>query len=364
VLWNKPFFNKKDIQYILSHTRQVLESGTLSRGPYVVDFEKKVANYLGRKYAIATNSCTTALEIGIKSLGIKNSEIIVPTNTFIASPNSIVNSGNVPVFADIEEDSYCLNTDDIEKKITTKTKAIMVVHIGGLIHPKIRQIKKLCRDEGLFLIEDCAQAFGAMIDKKKAGTFGDVACFSFYYTKIVVSAEGGFVTTNKKDVDEKCRMLRSHGRALGSSETFEIVGNNYRMHELTAIIGLSQLRNIEKIIKRRNEIAKIFNNNISDLVIPQICPKNIRHVYYKFCAILDADSSKIIEKMKKKYKIDVGTLYYPPCHLHPVYQNTKIKLPIAEKCLKRQIALPISNTMTDEQAKYITESLKKELRYG
>ena len=176
----RPYFDVEDKNQILSEISSLIENRELVSGKKVKEFEIGFARYIGQKYSIATNSATSALEVSIRSLGLRGKEIIVPTNTFIASPNSVINSGNIPVFADMEEDSFGINLDSVKSKLNKNTKALMVVHIGGLVHPKIEEIKDFCQDNDLYLIEDGAHVIGAELNNKKAGTFGDISCFSFY----------------------------------------------------------------------------------------------------------------------------------------------------------------------------------------
>jgi len=361
----RPSFSKEDINEIVSQVTKSLESGILSSSTNVKEFEKQFSNYVGQKYPIATNSGASALEASVRALDIKNSEIIVPTNTFIASPNSIINSGNIPVFADMEEDSFAINLGSVREKITKNTKAVMVVHIAGLVHPKIEELKEFCKEKGLYLIEDCSHVEGAELGNKKAGTFGDVSCFSFYATKVMTSGEGGIVLTNNEEIYNRGRMFISHGRNFQSDqEEYIEVGTNLRMSELNAIVGLQQLKHLEEFIKKRNEIVKTLKEKLQGLLTFQVHPSNAKHSYYKLLGVHQKETLDLIKTMRSKYEIEVASLYYPPCHLQPVYRKLGHKegeCPVAENVLKRLIALPIFVDMTEEQMDFLSSSIKKEL---
>ena len=206
----KPYFSRKDKKKILKDISGILDSGMLTQGAYVSKFESEFKKEIGTDYAIATSSCTSALEIAIRSLGIINQKILVTTNTWMSCANVILMTNNTPVFVDINADTLNMDTNDILKKLDG-AKAILWVHMAGLINPDFFKIKKICDVKGIKIIEDCAHAHGATLLGKKAGNLGDVGCFSFYPTKIMATGEGGMITTNNKEIADKADIYRNHG---------------------------------------------------------------------------------------------------------------------------------------------------------
>jgi perosamine synthetase len=358
-----PFFSEDSTHSILEDIEEALRSGRIANGPRVREFEEKFREYANIKHAVAVNSGASSLEIPLRFFGVKNREVIVPTNTFVATPNSVVFAGGQPVFADIKEDTLCLDPEDAKHRISSKTAGIIVVHIAGMICPQINEIRDLCTEKGLFLIEDCAHAHGATIDNKMAGTIGDAGCFSMAPTKLMTTGEGGMMITNNDEMAKTARMMRNRG--LDSGNIMNILGHSWTISEITAIIGIHQLENLDYFIRRRNEIAKQYESQIAKIdglsLIP--APSNIRHSYHKFPVRFASQFNvqKIAMELLNEYSIETGTIYYPPCHMHPFYKETFNKagndLPVSEKILKQTLSLPIHLLLTEEDIQYITESL-------
>ena len=282
-----PFFHKEDIDLILNEFREILTgNGMLTKGPKSKEFEKKYAEYTGCKYAITTNSCTTALEIVLKTIALKaNDEVIVPTQTFIATGSCVVTCGGKVVFCDSDDD-FLLDIEDLKKKISDKTKAVIIVHFAGLIHPRIFELKKHLNERGIFLIEDCAHSNGAKIDGIMSGNIGDFGCHSFYSTKIMTTGEGGMITTNNKILYDKLRNLRTHGIQQNPEKKIynhgvwyyemQELGYNYRLTDFQAALGLSQLNRADLGIERRIEIAKKVCKNLkNEITVAEIGSINL-----------------------------------------------------------------------------------------
>lgn len=362
----RPFFDDEDIKIILNDIRHSLKTGILTFGPNVKKFESLFAEYIGVKYAIAVNSGTSSLEIALRYFNIKDEEVIVPTNSFVASANTVIFAGGKPVIADINPKTLCIDPNEVLEKITPKTKALMVVHLAGLITPQMKELQEICSDYNLFLIEDAAHAHGAMIEGKKAGSLGKVGCFSFFPTKLMTTGEGGMITTNDEKLAEFAKSLRHHGR---EGDVHTRVGYNWRMSEINAILGIYQLKRLEEYIERRNEVAKKYSIGIKriDGVTPISVPPNIRHSYYKYPVLLrsNIEASKLEKILKNKYNIATGTLYYPPIHLQPVYKRLfgykEGMLPIAEEVLRRELCLPMFVEIDNKAINYIIESLAEEM---
>ena len=241
-------------------------------GPNIEEFERKVADYIGRKYAVAFNSGTSALHAALLAYNIKEgAEVIVPSFTFIATANSALFVGAKPVFADIEERTYGLNPEDVKENVSNKTKAIMPIHYGGL-PCQIRELKEIAEDHKLLLIEDAAESIGAHINGKKVGSFGDAAMFSFCGNKVITTGEGGMIVTDSGEIYEKLKLIRSHGRLEKESYFTSIkipdyitLGYNWLMSDITAALGLSQLRKLDKLITMRRKNAAYMTKKISKI---------------------------------------------------------------------------------------------------
>ena len=362
-----PFFDQESVSKILRDIELMLKSGMLTNGPHVKDFEDKFAEYVRVKYAIAVNSGTSSLEIALRYFKVKNREVIVPTNTVIATPNSVIFAGGIPAFADIREDTLCVDPEDVERKISSRTAGIIVVHIAGLVCPQIDELAEICEDHNLFLLEDCAHAHGAVINGKMAGTLGDVGCFSFYPTKVMTTGEGGIITTEDPELADAARSMRNHGQ--NSQRLMVMLGHNWRMSEVAAILGKYQLENLEKFVHKRNEIARSYDNALGKIEGVSLfrTPDNVRHSYYKYAVRLsdDIDTEKLAQILKEEYNIETGNIYYPPCHLHPFYKENfgtrEGDLPVAEKVLQKVLCLPMHVGITEENVKYISEALRSSI---
>lgn len=364
----KPFFTKDDIEEIKNHLEKILSSGMLTLGEYTKKFEEMFTQVSNTKYAIAVNSGTAALEIILRALNLKpGDEVLVPTNTFSATAIAVIFAGGKPVLTDINPETLCMGVEDIENKITSKTRGIIVVHIGGLICPEINAIREICQDNKLFLIEDAAHAHGSKIDGRPAGSLGDVAGFSFYPTKVITSGEGGMITTNNDDIARKAIILRDQGKENFNSNIIVELGYNWRMPEINAAIGIVQLRRLEEFIAKRNAIAKIYDEAFQKMsgIKPIKTPPNILNNYYKYVAILDEDidREKLKAKLREKGVRCGGEVYWPPLHLQPVFQQilgTKPgDFPKAENVTKRMICPPMHAGMSLEDAHYVVEKFKE-----
>lgn len=361
----KPFFHESDIEKILSDIKTSLESGSLTFGPNISKLEENFAEYCNVKYAIAVNSGTSALEIALRFYELQGGEVIVPTNSFVASSNAVIFAGGKPVFVDIKKETLCLDPDDLKKKINPKTRGVIVVHLAGLIPPEILEIKKICKDNNLFLIEDAAHAHGAQFNDIKAGNLSDVGCFSFFPTKPMTTGEGGIITTNNKDISDFAKILRHHGKE-GLLHTK--LGYNWRMSEINAIIGIYQLKRLDEFISKRNQIAKKYVEGLKNLEKISLIdvPENIRHSFWKYPIILNSTKAPELEKIfMEKYEIALGTIYYPPIHLQPFYKQkygySDGMLPVSEEILLKETCLPMHVDLTDEMIDYVIKCIKNEV---
>ena len=366
----KPYFLEEDIEKIKINIEKILQSGMLTLHTYTKEFENQFANMCHVKHAVAVNSGTSALEIALRIMNVKaGDEVLVPTNTFSATATAVIFAGAKPKLTDINPETLCIDMENIQKNITSKTKGVVVVHIGGLVCPELEEIEELCQERKLFLIEDAAHAHGSSINQKPAGSLGDAGCFSFYPTKVMTTGEGGMITTDNDKIAEKARILRDQGKENFNSNIIIELGYNWRLPEISAAIGLTQLKRLPEIIKKRNEIAKYYNKELSKIngITPLKTPQNIVNNYYKYIALLDdgIDREKLKEKLRTKGVRCSGEVYWPPLHLQPIYKQllgTKEgDFPQAEKVCKRMICLPLYTQMTMEDTKFVVEKLRETL---
>lgn len=364
-----PTFSEKDIEAILQDCGKVLRTGRLILGPFTEEFERLFRSYVGTPFAIAVNSCTTALQITLQYFDVKGSEVIIPTNTFLASANAVLYAGGKPVFADIEDQWLSLSPESLTRKITSRTKAVILVHIGGMISPHLDEIQHICRSKGLVLIEDASHAHGAKFAGKFAGNLGDAACFSFYPTKILTTTVGGMITTHDHGLDSFARSLRHHGQTDRTLDILTRFGNDWLMDEMRAVVGIYQVLQLEDAVLHRNKLATRYHEKLKDVELVHCIPvpDHIRHAYYKFLLLLDkrVDRDKLVYNLNERHRIETGVLYYPPCHLQPIVVETfhtkEGDLPISEAVLKREVCFPMHLQLTEEDVDRIAEALREEL---
>lgn len=363
------YFPEGDRREILKQIDGILRSGQLTLGKYGREFEQRFAEYAGAKYAVAVNSGTSALEIILRALDIEGFSVVVPTNTFVATPASVIHAGGKVIFADIT-DNLCLASESLKQNIKKDTKAVIIVHIGGLVSPEIAEVQQICQEHGLLLIEDAAHAQGSTLNGKKAGSFGIAAAFSFYPTKVMTSVEGGMITTDDANIYQRALVFRDQGKAgfLGNIHTE--LGYNWRMSEIHAAIGLSQLARLDEFIADRRRVARFYDSELDKVnsAIPVEIPLQAKSNYYKYVAVIKdgIDRASLKKELREKYSVGLGgEVYELPCHLQPVYKIPYGfeggEFPLAEDLCKRQICLPVFAGMTEEQAGYVVKSLKEVL---
>jgi len=364
--FSQPYFSDEDISEISSGIEEVLRSRWLTSGPKVQKLEERFSKFIGTPYAVALNSCTAALHGILLALDVKvGDEVIVPTNTFVATANVALYVGAKPVFADSDPETFNISYEDVQNKISKKTKAIIAVHLGG--NPcDMKELSELSEDYKVALIEDCAHAHGSRYEGASCGAFGVAGAFSFYPTKIMTSAEGGIVTTSNRGLAEKIRIIRNHGRAGHGPLEIVDLGYNYRLSEVHAVIGLSQLANIERFINERNVVSKIYDQAFSriDWIKPQYVKEGNISSYYAYLAKL-TNSAPITrdEFIKRLYDHGVMTsILYHPVHSQPLYVNgfngKEAALPVAEELGRKSFALPMYNGMSVDDADYVIETVK------
>ncbi len=374
LVFGAPCIEKEEIEEIVDSMKR----RWIGTGPKVARFESLFAEYKGVSHAIAVSSCTAALHLAILACGIRpGDEIITTPMTFCATINSIIHAGAVPVLADCDRNTMNIDPSEIEKKISSKTKAIMVVHMAG--RPcDMDAIMDIARRYDLIVIEDCAHAIEAEYHEKPTGTFGQVGCFSFYVTKNITTAEGGMVVTNSDYIADRVKITALHGMTKDAWRRFsdegyrhyEVIhlGFKYNMTDLQASIGLHQLKKIDKYWERRRKIWEIYNNHFYDLpvFIPPNPEPNTRHSYHLYTPLIDIDrfgkSRNWVLNALTHENIGVG-VHYVPVHYHPFYRKTfgwkKGDFPNAEWIGERTISLPLSPCLEDEDVHDVILAFRK-----
>lgn len=355
----EPQIGQEEKQAVL----KVLESGMLAQGPKVLEFEEKFAKFVGAKYAVATSSGTTALHLSLLAHGIgPGDEVITSPFSFIAPANAILYIGAKPVFVDIEPEYFCIDSDLIKKKITKRTRAIILVDLYG--HPcQIKLITSLARNKGLVVIEDACQAHGAEINGQKVGSF-TTTCFSFYPTKNMTTGEGGMVTTNSKKIAEEVKLLREHGSK--ARYYHDILGYSFRMTDIAAAIGIEQLRKLEEFNRQRLKNAQYLSRElkkVGGIITPKV-RKGCRHVFHQYTIRVASEFGRSRDEVMgvlKKSKIGFGVYYPLPIHQQKLYRKLgyKDKFPVAEKMSREVLSLPIHPGVTKKDLDFIAGTIAK-----
>ncbi len=353
----RPYFDKDEERAVV----QVLRSGWVTQGPKVAEFEEAVCQFTGAKYGVATTSATTALFLSLHLLEIGvGDEVIVPSFSFIATANVVIQVGAKPVFVDIESDTYNIDPKALKKAITKKTKAIIPVHIYGQ-SANMDEILKIAKEHKLKVVEDAAQAHGARYKEKRIGSLGDVACFSFYPTKSLGAfGDGGMIVTSDDKIYEKSMMLRDYGRK-GRYE-HKIKGYNSRLDTVQAVILTAKLKRLDEWNAMRAKMARAYERELKGLkgVVTPVSLSDRSHVYQTYAVRLK-DRDRVCQGMQDK-KIGVLIHYPIPLHLQEAYQELKYKkgdFPVAEKVSSEILSLPMFPHITEEQIHYVASTLKE-----
>lgn len=362
----KPYTDEKEKEYV----NKVLDRGyNWTNGPENEELEGLVCKSTGSKYALSFANGTCALHAMMLSYNIGNGdEVIVPSFTFIATANAPLFVGAKPVFADIETETYALDPEDVRKKITSKTKAIMPIHYGGCPAIKIKELKEIAEEKGIPLIEDAAESLGAKIEGKIVGTFGDSAMYSFCGNKIITSGEGGIVITNNERTYQTLKLIRSHGRNetenyFESTAKMDYIrlGFNFRMPTIVAALAIAQLKKLDEIIEMRRNVAKYFDQELKAYKIN--VPYNKKELFnvYQMYSILMENEQKREELKNYLNRNGIATkVYFDPVHKTHFYSKVlhyNDALKNTEEISRRIITLPIYPGMSKEESSYIIEKI-------
>lgn len=359
----RPYIDNTDKKAVLA----VLESGYLSMGSKYLEFEKKMAQYLGVQYACAVSNGTAGLHLAVRALGIdEGDEVITTPFSFVASVNCFLYERAKPVFVDIEESTYNINTEKIEKAITKKTKAILVVHIFGQ-SCDMDKVLKIAKKYKLKIIEDACESLGSKYNGRKTGTLGDVGVFAFYPNKQMTTGEGGLVATNSRAVYNLCYSLRNQGRVQRDEWlVHKILGYNYRMDEMSAALGISQLAKLDWMINKREKIASWYNSELAEVggvVVPKVGSLRTHTWFLYVIRVTKANRNRLIKNLAKSGI--AAKNYMPTIHLQPyirkMFGYTKGDFPVAEKVASQTIALPFYIQMSRSDVTKICDEIKKSL---
>lgn len=348
-----------------SGLRQSIESGWLTNGPQVEAFEASVAAHVGTRYAIATSSGTTALHLALLALGVgEGDEVIVPDYTFPATATVVLHCGARPVLADVDGQTFNLDPNDAAKRITPRTKAIMPVHQFGL-PADMGPILELAERHSLFVIEDAACALGASYHGSPCGALAHVGCFSFHPRKVITTGEGGAITTNDEAIANFCRLWRNHGMvAVAGRKSFLVPGYNHRMDELSATLGVAQMKRLDYIVKRRRELAHRLTEAIGDLawLRPPVEASGHLHSYQSYVVVLEegVDQDSVITQL------DAAGVEATPgaaaVHAQPYarewFGTDEVEFPVSAALYSRSLTLPLYPRMTEEEIEQVVEALR------
>jgi perosamine synthetase len=357
-----PKIGEEEAQAVLEVVRKGPLTNALGRGPKVLEFEKNYAKFAGVKHAVAVSNGTIALNAALLAVGVKQGdEVIVPSFTFIATAESVVFAGAKVVFADIDPETYTLSPDAVEQMVTSKTRAILPVDLYGY-SADIKSLREIAEKYGLALIEDAAQAHGATYQGKPAGYFADVACWSLYASKNITTGEGGMITTDDDKLDETLRLIRNHGEK--EKYTSVLMGNNYRMPEIEAAIGIVQLEKLSAFVAKRRQNAQQLTKILQQskrLKLPTETQNN-QHSWYLYTVRLTDSTEEernLILKALKQKEIGAEAYYVNPVNTMEFYRNNydSCELPETEKAAKQVFSLPVHPNVTSEQIEYIGKTL-------
>jgi perosamine synthetase len=364
VLVNEPLLGGNEKKYL----NECIDTNWISsEGPFVTRFEDEMARFVGRKYATTCSSGTAALELATAALELQQSdEVIMPSFTIISCAQALTNRGVTPVLVDSDPGTFNMNPRDVEKKITTKTKAIMIVHIFGLT-VDIDPILEIAKHHNLRIIEDAAQMIGQKYKGRQCGSFGDISIFSFYPNKHITTGEGGMVLCNDKKIDERVKKLRN--LCFGKDRfVHHEVGYNYRMTNLQAALGVAQLEKINETVEKKRWIGGVYNEllkDIDEINLPIVSTNYCSNIYWVYSVVIKDEykkSAKDVMGELKEYRIGTRPFFYP-MHKQPVFNKMQLflneNLPVSENLYKKGFYIPSGVALTEKQIIEVSEAMHK-----
>jgi len=358
-------FLPEDRVWIAERIQEVLSTGQLTLGKYGAEFEQKFAQFCGTRHAIAVNSGTSSLEIILRALGVEGKDVLVPTNTFFATAAAVVHARGHPVLVDMDPESFAVRPEDLEKRLTSKTAGVIVVHIGGIVSRRLPELQQWAAKKGLWLVEDAAHAHGSSYKGVRAGAFGIAGSFSFYPTKIMTSGEGGMIVTSDDRIADEARIYRDQGKAGFTQNAHIRMGYNWRMSEPHAIIGLKHLERLPAMINDRRRIAALYDRELRTLkgLTTVAVPAEGGGNYYKYLVVLNQrqDRKALKTLLREKYGVSLaGEVYEKPLHKQPVFEAyASGSLPVSEDYCARHLCLPVFSGMEQADAHHVLRVLKE-----
>ena len=349
---------------VLGDISEVLKSGYLRQGPRTKQFEEEFKGRVGARYAYAVNSGTAALHVAYLSILQPGDEVIVPDFTFMSTASTVIFSGGRPVFADIDGETLTIDPADVSEKITPKTRAIAPVDLFGNA-ADMKALKEIAEDHNLYLVNDAAQAHETKIDGEDVGSLDHINCYSFYPTKTITTGEGGMATTNDEELYEKGKLIRNHGQE--SQYIHRILGLNYRMTEIAAVLGLSQLEMIDEFLEKRRRNGEILTEGLRgiDGLRPQRTGKGVEHSYSYYTVIMDLERfrcnrDKYVEALKAE-NVDCMVYYPIPLTKQPALRDYagKAHCPVAEETSEKVFSIPVHPSLTEQDLENIVRALEK-----
>jgi len=343
----------------------MLASGKLMMGENTIRFEEAFAELVGCQYALSTNTCTTALQICLNHFDVRGREVLVPAASFITDASVVRWGGGIPVLVDIDPETLSFDLADLRRKISSRTKGMIWVHLIGFISPAWREIMNFARESGLFVIEDCAHAHGASVDGKFAGSIGDAGCFSFYPTKVLTCGTGGMLVTQDAALARSARELRMFGREDGTGPVIR-EGNDWFLDELRACVGYHQMKDLKFFLNRRRAIARRYDEKLAHephlrrLKIPE---DNLPAWYHYTVFVSDrVDHARLIENLDRTHGIPTRTIY-PPIHQEVIFRDLNNgTLGQAEHMLNRSLCLPMHPELSNAEVDTVIGAVKEELK--
>lgn len=355
-------FTASERQQILRRIDEVLKKGALSQGRNIQELEERFAAYVGARYALAVNSGSSAIELPMRALQVTDKEILVPTNTFLATATGVLFAGGKIRLVDADPTTFSVSLEELQRRATPQTAGVIVVHIGGIISSQMEAIRQWCDSRGYWLFEDAAHAHGSHLEGHSAGTFGIAGSYSFFATKVMTSGEGGIIVTDDDDLAEQCALYRNHGKPKPWVSYHSHLGSNYRMSEVTAAIAAVQLASLDEKIVQRERIAKRYSALLEKEVpgLRPLLPRG-RSSWYKYILMLppEFDRAEVKGRMKEK-GIDLpGEVYELPLHRQPALAHLLDgeSFPHADYICRQHICLPIYPGITDEQIERVVLAL-------
>ena len=371
---NIPLFEPDLTEADKAAVREVLDSGWITMGSKVAAFEQKFASYVGARFAIAVNSCTAALHLAnvLIDLG-PGDEVIVPSLTFAATANAVAMTGATVIFADIHsDDDWTIDPEDIAAKITNKTRAVVIMHYGGYACD-MQRIRTICKDAGIVLIEDAAHALTGYLDGKHLGTLGEFGCYSFFSNKVMTTAEGGMLVTDDSDLADRARRMRSHGQSKTAIDRIngalgydiEEAGYNYRLDDIRAALGLSQMDRLDQNLVSRQKLYERYRERLSSINGVHLPAHGRRGnpAHYILPIMVEGVNRDGLRRCMADRGIQTS-LHYPPVHLFAHYRDGQISLPNTERIAERTVTLPLFHTMSLDQVDQVVTELEYAFRAG